>query len=655
MLDLLSRRRPWALVMTVTLFLVFLYSLLHMEATIPRSQGSSSSDPYQPQHQPQQAPDPEPQRQAPATTPTAPNTVTADSGSTPKGFSDASTHPIKHLTKNSRQQFEQAVSKQSATLETAVKEYRKRYGIPPPPHFDKWFEFARTNNVQMIDEFDTVHDLITPFWGLKPATIRRRAKEALGYENFLLGIAIRDHAVAFTAGGPEWQQNATVGMLEKILPYLPDMDLAFNLHDEPRVVLPHDDLSRLVDKARRVAMPAAANRKEPANDFTATSPELSEEQRFDETKLTRFNNIHREATWTTSRMSCAPNSPARTLEDDDGTDDVRRYTLSEAGFVYNVTAMSDICITPSLRQTYGFFDRPNMFKVTHDLFPIFSQSKVSSFADLVYPSPWYWYGKVEYNETLDMPWADKKNKLFWRGSTTGGFSRNGGWRRQHRQNFVEKINGATDAPLFVDSAAEGSSSSSSSTHRWNVEQVPRGDHSKLVDVHFSHIGQCDPGDCQAQEQHFEVKDAIDMQYSWNYRFLLDMDGNAFSGRFYSFLRSRSQVFKLALFREWHADWLRPWLHYVPLSMQGGDWLAAVHYHAATDEGAAEADRMATESREWAGKTLRKVDMEAWFFRLLLEYARVIDDNRETIGFDIASADKKLSLQAQTKKTEREQD
>ncbi|KAM3527912.1 hypothetical protein NHJ13051_002689 [Beauveria bassiana] len=648
MLDPLSRRRPWALVMSLALFFFISYSLLFMKATpIPRSRGPFSSDTYQSQQQP--SPDPEPQKQTPAVTPAASNTETApiteDSGSTPKAFSDKSIHPIKHLTRNAQRQLDLAVSKQSTTLEAAVKEYRRRYGISPPPHFDKWFEFAHSNKVQMIDEFDNIYDLITPFWGLKPATIRGRAKEALGYDNSLLGIAIRDHAVAFTAGGPEWQKNATAGMLEKILPYLPDMDLAFNLHDEPRVVLPHDDLTRLVDKARRVSMPAAARQKSPANDFTATSPELSEKQRFDETKLTRFNNINRQATWTISRMSCAPDSPARMLEDDGGTDDVRQYALSEAGFIYNATAMSDVCLTPSLRQTYGFFDRPNMFKVTHDLFPIFSQSKISSYTDLVYPSPWYWYGKVEYNETLDMPWADKEDKLFWRGSTTGGFSRNGGWRRQHRQNVVEKMNGATEAPIFTDRAADGSSA-----HRWTAEQVPRGDHRQLVDVHFSHVGQCDPGDCEAQKQFFEVKDVVDMQHAWRYKLLLDMDGNAFSGRFYAFLRSRSQVFKLALFREWHADWLRPWLHYVPMSVQGGDWFAATHYYGATAEGAAAAEGMAAASRAWAGKTLRKVDMEAWFFRLLLEYARVIDDNRETIGFDVASAHKKLPPQAPLKKS-----
>lgn len=109
-----------------------------------------------------------------------------------------------------------------------------------------------------------------------------------------------------------------------------------------------------------------------------------------------------------------------------------------------------------------------------------------------------------------------------------------------------------------------------------------------------------------------------MQESWSYKHLLDMDGNAFSGRFYTFLQSRSQIFKLALFREWHAEWIKPWLHYVPLSMQGHEWLDAVQFYSVDGAGAADAETMAEESREWANRAVRKVDMEAWFFRLLLE-------------------------------------
>ena len=44
--------------------------------------------------------------------------------------------------------------------------------------------------------------------------------------------------------------------------------------------------------------------------------------------------------------------------------------------------------------------------------------------------------------------------------------------------------------------------------------------------------------------------------------------------------------------------------------------------------------MAERGREWSNKVLRNEDFEVWFFRLLLEYGRLVDDNRESIGFDV---------------------
>lgn len=602
------------LAIAVAIFFFFAYSLMPISPPIPQGTGTSNTN-----RRPQQNSDgsyPTAQQylatetQQLKTPQPEPSPDWTDGNSVPpKTFTDTSQHPIQHLIQSSRDEFDKVVARQSKSLGDAVEEYRRRYGIPPPPHFDKWFEFAQENNVQLVDEFDTIHEVLTPFWGLKPQTIRERAKEALGFsDSALIGVAIRNHAVSHIENGPDWQQNATVGMMQSALPYLPDMDLAFNLHDEPRVVLPHDDLARLVQKAKTKNMPTA-NKGTPVNDFSPHSPELSDKNSFEETKFTRFNSIPHQATWTNSRMSCSPDSPARALEDDDMADDMSKYALSEMGYIYNNTAMSDICLSPSLRATYGFFDRPNAYKVAHDLFPIFSQSKISSYADILYPSPWYWSEQAAYKEDRDVAWAKKHDDLFWRGSTTGGFSRNGGWRRQHRQHAIGKLNAADDAQIY---------DQDSSSSQWAVSTVARGDYRKLMDAYFSHVGQCDPGDCEAQAQFFDVKDRVDMQDAWKHKHLLDMDGNAFSGRFYTFLQSRSQVFKLAIFREWHAEWLRPWLHYVPLSMQGHEWLDAVRFFGIRGQGAAEAEKMAEESREWAGKAVRKVDLEAWFFRLLLE-------------------------------------
>ena len=527
----------------------------------------------------------------------------------------SSQHPIWKLIRDAETQFETKRAAQSKSLGEAVAEYRRRYGIPPPPNFDKWYEFAKARKVQLIDEFDGIYHSLTPFWGLKPSTIRGRAAEALGFgKNNLIGVLIRKGAVEKIAGGTEWQMEATQGMMKDFLKYLPDMDLCFNTHDEPRVVVPYDDLSRLVAIARDVRMPAANAAVKHRNSWSARPRDMDDGRRFEDVRTTRFNTFAHQPTWSNSRMSCPPESPARTLEDGPTEDNYDSYAVTELGFVYNQTAFSDICQSPSFSETYGFFNRPNSYNIVHDLFPIFSQSKISSYSDIIYPSPWYWYGKVPYNEDLDFNWATKEDKIYWRGSTTGGFSRDGGWRRQHRQRLVQKVNGVDQAKILIN-RAEGESS----PEDWQVKPVPRSDYKELFDIYFSHVGQCDPADCDAQREFFDIKDQVEQQAAWKYKYLLDVDGNAFSGRFYAFLKSKSLVYKLAIFREWHEEWLRPWVHYIPLSLRGDEWVEAVRWFAGEAAGKREAERVALQGREWADKVLRNEDLEVWFFRLLLEY------------------------------------
>lgn len=538
---------------------------------------------------------------------------------------DAS-HPIRQLITKAEDEFGRVVNGQSETLEKAVAEYRRRYQIPPPPNFDKWYEFAKARNVVLIDEYDTIYNSLLPFWALTPSIIRGRAREALGFDNALLGLIIRDGKVISAAGGSEWQQKSTVGMVKDFVQYLPDMDLPFNIHDEPRVVVPHDDLSRLLATAKDVAMPAANLNKAPKNIWSPRAPDMDDGTRPNEVKFTRFNVFAHQPTWTNSRMSCSPETPARTL-DESIQDDTTSFSFSQLGFISNKTAFSDICLSPSLKERHGFFNRPNAFNIVHDLFPVFSQSKISSFQDILYPSPWYWSNKVAYDQSDDYPWDSKKDRLYWRGSTTGGFSRNGGWRRQHRQLFVEKIN-ALDNTIVL----ENQSPEPGSFVDWKLKERPRTDFKDLIDVHFAHVGQCDPGDCDAQKEFFDIAKPDKQHDAWQYKYLLDIDGNAFSGRFYAFLKSMSLVYKMAVFREWHEEWLRPWVHYIPLGLKGDDYVESVRYFDREPDGKIQGPKLAVQGREWAGKVLRNEDFEVWFFRLLIEYGRLVDDDRQNIGY-----------------------
>src|SRR5204863_4058323 len=119
--------------------------------------------------------------------------------------------------------------------------------------------------------------------------------------------------------------------------------------------------------------------------------------------MTPFNEYAHQFTWTISRLSCPVDTPARFLDYHDNQAPDRRsaYSIGDLGFIHNRTAFTDICLSPSLTESFGLFNRPNAWSVTYDLVPIFSPSKISSFQDLLYPSPWYWADRVVYNETKD--------------------------------------------------------------------------------------------------------------------------------------------------------------------------------------------------------------------------------------------------------------
>ena len=535
-------------------------------------------------------------------------------------------HPIHQLITRAEGERKKTLARQSKSLKEAVAEYRRRYKVAPPPHFDKWYEFAKARNVQLIDEYDTIYHSLLPFWALEPAIIRGRAREALGFDNALMGILVRNGTVVNKNGGDEWLQEAAVGMLKDFIQYLPDVDLAFNKHDEPRVVVPYEDLTRLVRKATDEALPKAFSHVNPKNGWSDRPSDVDDGIRWPEVRITRFNRFAHQPTWTISRLSCSPDSPSRAL-DESINDNITSYAFSDLHFVQNETAFSDICMSPSFRETFGFFDRPNAFDIVHDLFPIFSQSKISSFQDILYPSPWYWANKVPYKESSDYEWDRKENQMYWRGSTTGGFSRDGGWRRQHRQQIVKKINGLDKAKVLENRTV-------GRTVEWQMKEVDRKEFKDLFDVYFSHVGQCDPGDCDAQREFFRIAKGASQQHAWSYKYLLDIDGNAFSGRFYAFLKSRSLIFKMAIFREWHEEWIKPWVHYVPFGLSGDEYLESVRYFDRDDVGKVQALRLAEQGREWAAQVLRNEDFEVWFFRLLLEYGRLVDDDREHIGFSV---------------------
>ncbi|KAJ6183715.1 hypothetical protein N7519_005016 [Penicillium mononematosum] len=459
-------------------------------------------------------------------------------------------HPISKLTSDASQSFNETLMRQSRSLKDAVTEYRRRYNMPPPPHFDKWYEFATQRNTILIDEYDTIHRSLQPFWGLSPSTIRSRVREDLGRDNVVMGISIRSgEPIHLGNGQGDYQGNATMRQFSKFAQWLPDMDLVFNVHDEPRVVVPHEELHRLVTKGYTAQ--ARLNGNSLVNYFPGNNISM---EPIREVFTTRYLNLRQQETWLYCRLSCPPDSPAMDL-DGNAPDNTSTFAIEPLG-------------SPSLKHILGIFDRPNAFKLTNELVPMFSTSHLSSFQDIPIPSPWYYEKIGGYQSDHDIPWESRKGQIYWRGGSTGGLSHDGSWRTLQRQRVVASLEHKLGHPILERKAE--STCSIGGDEGWKVRRANQTEVSGYFNAHFVAIVFCEGQDCDDEKMFFDVMGRDDENEAWKYRYLLDMDGHAYSGRFYAFLHSKSVPFKLTFFREWHENILFPWVHYVPLNKDGNE-------------------------------------------------------------------------------------
>jgi hypothetical protein len=275
--------------------------------------------------------------------------------------------------------------------------------------------------------------------------------------------------------------------------------------------------------------------------------------------------------------------------------------------------------------------------------------------DIVLPAFAYWESKSDYTtgNSHGPTWDKKVNGVTWRGISSGGGNNPEIWTRFHRHRFVELMNASAlrsfSPPQTFHSTPYRSHLSTSHNDfelaRW-VETIS--------DVAFTKL-QCTIGgknkegaDCPHTTPYYETKKEIPMKTQFAAKLLPDIDGNGFSGRYLAFLRSTSVPIKATLFSEWHDARLVPWHHFVPMQNSFVDLYGILEYFVGwmvkddgEDDGGAvfmegghdeQARKIAMQGKEWAEMVLRREDMLVYLLRLLLEYRRVCEDDREVMGW-----------------------
>ncbi|ROV95672.1 hypothetical protein VMCG_07575 [Cytospora schulzeri] len=490
-------------------------------------------------------------------------------------------HPVQSMIQNSKADFESLLQSQSKTYAAAHDEYQRRYGLEPPPGFEAWFNFARMHQSPIIDDFDVINEGIAPFRSLSGQEMLdtiRRAHNIAGSELWSCTFSGQDAKTSCNHPHRAFDRHIRLSfdkLLGDLRGRLPDIKLLVNHIDEPRVLIP---------------------RQEGNHDSKQCTP----------------TDMSKRPVWDTLTKYCSS-------QDVNNTRGRTRHMPQDFGlpFVTNPSFAMNVCHHPEYNATHGLTMGPTSFRLLECLVPVLSTGSLSTMGDILYPSPAYLEDEFQYADANDIEWHSKRNNLYWAGSTTGGFASDERWQQYHRQRFVELAqNLKTRQHSYLRELGRGLSRVESSFLN-----------SRLFDVAFTRIFQCERRYCRQQQAYFNVKPWDDKDRALKSRLVYDTDGNGISGRYYKLLASRSAPLKQTLLREWHDDRLVPWLHYVPVS-QGMEELPELVMHLTTTEAGREAAKhIAEEGREWFNKAFREVDRTIYLYRLLLELARLQDPKR----------------------------
>ncbi|RFU78858.1 glycosyltransferase family 90 [Trichoderma arundinaceum] len=531
---------------------------------------------------------------------------------------------------DAKDRHDNILSKRSTNLTSAASRYRERRGRHPPPGFDQWVKAAIESNAIIIEDFfDRIYKDLVPFWSLDSDTIARRASAWHWVVKVRNGTA---EGVGNVEGRVIWLQLWTE-LVKEFAQHLPDVDMPINYMDESRILVPFDEITKLKQKEeeRRKIIPIGE-----------TTTKFKGLGHIDAAKLEPYDPVWHggdSSYWDLVVKTCAPDTPAygvKSLDDFAGPAKFPHEwnpSYSYKGFVWNWTAAMDPCLQPHLRQLHGTFVNPLSLSSTEELIPLFGGSKLLANNEILIPGAMYLVDDEYYagGEDHGVLWKDKKDGIVWRGEPSGGRSLQNMWHHFHRHRLVQMLNGTVVSQMEKNN--EPSITFEMPSRRlYKSQPLSQGQIgswlSESANVGF--VSLC----CEFLEPYYRVVERVPMKEQYGYKFLPDVDGNSFSARYRGFLRSTSLPLKATVYAEWHDDRLVPWMHFVPFDNTFQDLYSVLNFFAdgPGEPGDEAAQFIAENGQAWAEQVLRREDMALYVWRLLLEWARICDKNREKLAF-----------------------
>lgn len=120
------------------------------------------------------------------------------------------------------------------------------------------------------------------------------------------------------------------------------------------------------------------------------------------------------------RKTCPPSSSARKahISAHSGSNPIisqqytKRFATSEGAFLVSPELeQSTWCDQPDLQDLHAAYIHPLSFTYTNQPFPVFGNSKIGGFDDILIPSWWYWFQVSQYQASADVEWEQKSDKV----------------------------------------------------------------------------------------------------------------------------------------------------------------------------------------------------------------------------------------------------
>ncbi|KAI2638381.1 hypothetical protein GGS21DRAFT_507961 [Xylaria nigripes] len=537
----------------------------------------------------------------------------------------------------------------STTLKTAVQEYEERHhGRNPPQNFDKWFEFAQERKSVIIDKFDQIERDILPFWGLQPQRIKDNLEFLKSQPN--IGVISIDNGNVFHNNPADLSQRETLGeivaLIAAFVEHLPTMKIAINLQERPKVLVPWNKINKLRMIATQPGFQIISGQLGKRDDSDSSA-----ENNIDFTIGTGLADlvypyISASQFRQLQALSCPPGSPSR-----NGINwDVRNFCASctiphsKMQFLADWQMALDPCHQPDLYNLHEFYTIPHQAELYDDLLPVFSGSKTPSFSDILIPFPRPGLETKHESRTFNQ----KQDLLLWQGNVSDmQVVTRESLHGSHRLRLVHLIQNATAADKIPMLLGIGSGENS----RFRYEHVPATESNEVLPFQVSLTNpseDCRGVNCELLRDEFGLESQM-TEVESRYVMLLDTSDGP-PPNLLQTLGSDSVPVVASIFQEWFTERLMPWVHFIPIDLRYHALHSTMSYFIGLDgrgklngrkqitpPRVEDAKWIAKEGRKWVEKAIRKEDMEVYMFRLLLEWGRVIDENRDEMGFVLKDA------------------